>query len=779
MQTLTSKQVTRIKLDELNRQYHELHKQYNTIIRQVEKTSKIEEKFQLLYQGLCKITFAQKQLHPDVENLTVLQTQLENNTVSISLLESWISRLQNEIEQGKLRLEAGLVFGRALEDTWNTQNSTNKKKIDFEIGFLQLISKQIHQLENETKLREWIRVHTHDVEKVRERHQKFLDETILQPVSKEETAYILRYMKAHPYHHTKLKSEISAIVGKESLVNELAGTITVLLNNFETWTWAGQGVKLNALWTKHKWRPYLSTQLLESLLLEIIGMRFGRAFRESMLDKDFWGKEPEYNHLKYWHKLLRNEITFKEFPNHIDFSQITFQDSYNGYDGDIVSIVSNEDTYFKLFQGLNAQLKITEARRNDLKEVTTPYIIQTDLKNYFLTLPHQTLLVVLEEVGISQKWLNFFKTYLEVPYSYKDEIYSAKRGISLSHLLSSMLADTLLLLLDKAFWTQKGIATFRYMDDMYIFCDSEKDAQNAWQTLTDFYKMTGLELNKEKIGIVRIGESKEKDSFIEKINKELQTEITLPNWMFLSLHQDGNWKINQSAVSNFAQILSEKLENTGSIFEFCNVYNTHISFLLKSFGIGYPLGNQHLEEISKAVVLFEKQLFKDNTTVLQALQNRLVEKIPTMKQAIEKLPEAWYYWSLTAGGFALQNPFCHIVSIAQRQKHFVEPAKKSFEGLDKYQKESILREIFVTYRNQQLQPLAPKSTPVMQGLMNDFIDRGTEVSGKKQNGLGIYWQWLLYTYGYQLLDSFGTFRFLMTELVPLETIFNRLHQETE
>ncbi len=787
MQTLTSQQVTRIKLDELNRQYHQLHLQYNAIIEKVDASLELKQKFQFLYEGLCKITFAQKQLHPDVENLSVLQSQLETNTVSDALLKSWVNRLRNEIEQGKLRLEAGLVFGLALEDTWNTTKNINPEKQNFEKEFIELISEKTTDLglENETKLREWITVYSHDLEKIKEKNQKFVDEKLLQPVTKEETAYMLHHMKAHPYHHINLKSEISSIINKEALVNELAGTITVLLNNFEDWKWTEKGVKLNVLWTKHKWRPYMNTDLLESLLLEIIGMRFGRAFRESLLEQDFWGKEYEYNHIKYWQKQLRNEIVFKEFPSYINYSQISFEDSYNGYEGDIVNIISNEDTYFKLFQGINGQLEVLKTRQNELNEVQNSFVIQTDLKDYFLTLPHQTLLIVLEELGINQKWLAFFKSYFDVPYLYKNQIHRAKQGISLSHLFSSLFADVLLLFLDKALWTQKGISSYRYMDDMYIFCDSEEDAKIAWQTLQDFYKITGLQLNKEKVGVVQIGNKvpQSQSNFEKEVSKELNqdvnTNLQLPNWMFLSLNNEGNWKINQEAVTNFAQILSKQLNHTFSLFDLCNVYNTHISFFLKSFAIGYPLGKQHIEQINQTVAKFGKQLLGNQENIFEVLKQRLIAKFPHMEEAIQKLPEAWYYWSLTAGGFALQNPFCHIVSIAESYKNLNNLPKNDFEGMDKRQIEMKLKDIFVFYKNRQLTPVAPKSTPVMQGLMNDFIDRGTEVSGKKQNGLGIYWQWLLYTYGYQLLDNFGTFRFLLTELVPLETIFNRLSPNSE
>ena len=41
---------------------------------------------------------------------------------------------------------------------------------------------------------------------------------------------------------------------------------------------------------------------------------------------------------------------------------------------------------------------------------------------------------------------------------------------------------------------------------------------------------------------------------------------------------------------------------------------------------------------------------------------------------------------------------------------------------------------------------------------------------KKRTNLSVYWQWVIYTYGPQLLGTLGTFRFLLTELVPLQLI---------
>jgi hypothetical protein len=66
----------------------------------------------------------------------------------------------------------------------------------------------------------------------------------------------------------------------------------------------------------------------------------------------------------------------------------------------------------------------------------------------------------------------------------------------------------------------------------------------------------------------------------------------------------------------------------------------------------------------------------------------------------------------------------------------------------------------------------------MKTLLDDFIARGSEISAGKQSGLAPYWRWVLCTYGPQILQRFGTFRFLITELVPLQLIRGRLVEDS-
>ena len=66
----------------------------------------------------------------------------------------------------------------------------------------------------------------------------------------------------------------------------------------------------------------------------------------------------------------------------------------------------------------------------------------------------------------------------------------------------------------------------------------------------------------------------------------------------------------------------------------------------------------------------------------------------------------------------------------------------------------------------------------MKTLLNDFIARGSEISASQQSSLAPYWRWILCTYGPQILERFGTFRFLITELVPLQLISRQLVQDS-
>ena len=74
-----------------------------------------------------------------------------------------------------------------------------------------------------------------------------------------------------------------------------------------------------------------------------------------------------------------------------------------------------------------------------------------------------------------------------------------------------------------------------------------------------------------------------------------------------------------------------------------------------------------------------------------------------------------------------------------------------------------------------LHPVALRAQPLsVTALAFDGDDlvvaRGSEVRTTEQHGLSGYWRWVLAIYGPQILERCGSFRFLFTELVPLQLI---------
>jgi hypothetical protein len=135
------------------------------------------------------------------------------------------------------------------------------------------------------------------------------------------------------------------------------------------------------------------------------------------------------------------------------------------------------------------------------------------------------------------------------------------------------------------------------------------------------------------------------------------------------------------------------------------------------------------------------------------------------------LPEALLYWPVTAGGLGLTHPLVTVAGYRKGLANLAPPKPPSDEGFSPT--DMVHAYAWPQYYHNLLIPVAmngPTPTPGMEALVRDFIARGGEVGGRAQQGLSPYWQWIVYTYGPPLLDALGTFRFLLTELVPLQLI---------
>ncbi len=235
--------------------------------------------------------------------------------------------------------------------------------------------------------------------------------------------------------------------------------------------------------------------------------------------------------------------------------------------------------------------------------------------------------------------------------------------------------------------------------------------------------------------------------------------------------------MNRAAFDAYVEQVKEQIAQAPSIIACVEAYNSAVAYFEHTLAIRAPLGEAHRQSIADAIAHFHYALFDDTTGIVARLRHQISERFLT-NDATVQLPESWFYWPITAGGLGLKQPAMLAASYAERYAQQKTVAAPDVRGAD-WQRRNNDWSRFYAHHLVLIEPTTPISNNVMETLVQDFISRGKQLSGGKQQSLSAYWRWVLYSYGSQLLDHFGTFRFLFTELVPVQLITQRYLAEGE
>ena len=147
------------------------------------------------------------------------------------------------------------------------------------------------------------------------------------------------------------------------------------------------------------------------------------------------------------------------------------------------------------------------------------------------------------------------------------------------------------------------------------------------------------------------------------------------------------------------------------------------------------------------------------------------------QERFQAIPTSWMVWPITAGGLGLRSATVlggqYQIAYDNRRKARKSPPSKRPENWQNGAEDWIefYTDLLVT-----LEPAECSESQTMRTLVDSFIRRGKTISGGEQEGLTQYWRWVLSIYGPEILDHLGTFEFLLTELVPLQLIQEKLLQ---
>jgi len=391
------------------------------------------------------------------------------------------------------------------------------------------------------------------------------------------------------------------------------------------------------------------------------------------------------------------------------------------------------------------------------------HVIKVDLKDYYPSIAHNLLPTILEGYGVPETHLNFFRKFLRIPLQQAGQVVQVQRGIPNSRGLSDLLGELVLRLLDYYVRQVAHVQIVRLFDDICILTPSATEALKAWQAIQTFCTVSGLAVNPEKCGAICINGDRLPD-----------LPDAQPNWLMVTLDPDGQWIINMAAFTSYAQQAREEIEQVPSLLSRIERYNNHLQYLIKALALQLPLGERHRNSVNAALQGFHQTLFGTQQGMVETLRQSIRERFIGQSFSMH-IPEAWFYWPITAGGTGLCQT--HILTSGYHE-HFAKHTLPDPPDtrLDDWQDQSEQWGRFYSALFFHLELRTPDSNQVMETLVADFIQRGAELSDGKQRGLAAYWRWILYLYGPQILAHLGTFRFLITELVPLQLIMKRYRE---
>jgi hypothetical protein len=800
-----------IKLRETRRQRDRLQKQYDAIEARVARADSPLERLRALYQGLREVTFAQKALHPDVRELDALYLADELGEVPPELIADRTRFLERELAQGRMRAEFTYAFGRILSE-WTEREPA-------EADALEPSSDPFADMWEAPPPpdRAWLERAFGELREVlppiAEKVEQFARSGALSPFKNDEVLSVLRHLARNAYLPPTLRRQAAEARGSATQVTELAGVATILLNSLDEWDWPEEPPDLRAAWVRVKYRPYLDDDLITALFLQLVGLRWADKLKPLLV----------------WQNLRAGkERLFRPEPRTAPTAEIAgarlrqqadrFLASLPGDAGGDGGAGYNAYALLDLFLGVEREVRFARALNPD----RPLFVVQADLRDYYPSLSHELVLEVLRHLGVPPRWLAFFGKFLAPRVRYRGQARQVRRGLPLDHALADLFAECVLWLLDLHVYRATGTPLLRMVDDVWFLADSRERAEGVWREVQAFCRACGLAVNESKSGSVCLG------SPSERLPKGVPEGR--PRWGLLRLRPDETWEVDEPAFAQLEEALRREAKASQSVLSLVARYNGYLRYVLGQLALSVILRGNHLRRVGHRLHHMHENLFGPGHGLVEEVGRRLRDGLADDRLKERGLPHALVYWPITAGGLALAHPLLHVASFLRGGKGWTEPrppdrevvaaylwrrkedarevplngtelgalaapnldAEHSFltrAQLEEYRRarergtdpalpapeevDVAMASLWAWFYNRAVETSKPSGPPelaAMEQMVKDFIERGGEVSGRRQSSLSPYWRWVVYTYGPSLLEALGTFRFLLTELVPLQLI---------
>lgn len=784
MSTSTIQFITQVKLAELRRQRALLLETYDRIAQAAGVGTPVQG-LRALYDGLREVRVANKRLHPDLANIDLL---LQGSAPSPEIVAFWRRRLEAELATGRLRADIVYLFG-ALLGEWGDADASRETFLEERArAHDDLLAYILTPAEAPAAADLMGEVFAGLADQLPAAAGRIAKVVVDRIAAGNNADAGLSAIAQSIYQPAAVRQEARRFLDDAVLSAQYEDALRVVTRDPRELAWPADGVATRALWTRNKWRLYPNLSLVELGIVNSVG-----GFWAGAIEEGYSNAARRLERLSRLHKL--NDLNAPEVITENERRMLRKElertdlgwyepiDPWDGTppvpaDGTVAGIVTRRAAeqamlrvwggpgYYDGYGGANRIVGLVHAEVRTLRAAfpDRPLFIATlDVKDYFASLPHEVLIDMLRRLGLPADGLDAVRRYLAVPLRVGDRVEPAKRGVVLDQYLAHWLAEWLLRLMERFVHRQARVRIIRQIDDVCLLAPTADDLVAAWRAVHRFIEGCGLAVNVDKAGALALG-------------ADLPAGLPKdpPRWGLLTLTPAGEWAVHEPTFRTFLEETRAHVSARHALLARVTLYNAHLKFLSSALGLARDLGDAHREAVTDALRRFEGDLFGPGVGIVAGVREGIAKRYLEGTR-LGHLPESWMYWPVTAGGLGLRSAL--VLGGQFRQALDERKAARVTAPADRpanWQTGDKAWTAFYEDQLQALEPAKPRESKVMKTLVDDFIARGQEIAGGKQEGLSDYWRWVLCTYGPEILDRFGTFRFLLTDLVPLQLIHEQL-----
>ncbi|RYP48508.1 hypothetical protein DL769_011194 [Monosporascus sp. CRB-8-3] len=324
-------------------------------------------------------------------------------------------------------------------------------------------------------------------------------------------------------------------------------------------------------------------------------------------------------------------------------------------------------------------------------------------------LPHETVLAVLDFLGVSETWLGFFARFLRAPLRFledddddeqqQQQPRTRRRGTPASHALSDVFGEAVLFCLDLAVnrATDGGEVLWRAQHDFWFWSRDHGAAVRAWGAVSEFAAVTGTRVAAAKTGSVRIRPEDQPEPMVRDGEDDADRSLrpVLPEgdvrWGFLRLSpRTGHFEIDQDMVDRHIADLRGQLRDKRrkGVIAFVQAWNTYAdTFFTANFGKpAYCFGREHVCQMLETHNRIQQELFSPPSPSSSSSPPSLLDReftvegssiivnsvVDYLKATLEQrfgirdVPDAYLFFPMELGGLDLRSPFVSILQAHDR-----------------------------------------------------------------------------------------------------------------